>query len=91
VATNTTGSVTAGILYCAEARRLLDEFGEAVQEVLRLHEQQFTDIVEGDSECNRFDLLIHMANEKKTRAKYAYMRHLEEHACSNYHDGTDEI
>ena len=69
---------------CADHRRLLDEFGAAVQELLSLHDQQFHATVQGDSECNRFDLLIHMANEKKQLAKYAYMRHLESHGCSNF-------
>ena len=69
---------------CQEHDRLLDAFGEAVQEVLKLHEQQFLAIVDGDSECNRFDLLIHMANEKKQAAKYAYIRHVEAHGCSRH-------
>ncbi len=68
---------------CEEHKRLLDEFGETVQELLRLHEQQFQAIVEGDSESYRFDVLIHMANEKKQTAKYAYLRHVEAHGCSN--------
>ena len=73
---------TAPLIYCAESRRLLDSFGDAVQDVLMLHEQQFLAIVDGDLECHRFDLLIHMANEKKQKAKYTYMRHLESHGCS---------
>jgi hypothetical protein len=82
---------TAGIIYCEEARRLLEEFGETVQEVMRLHEHQFQETISGDPECNRFDLLIHMANEKKNAAKYAYMRHLETHGCSTYDDAPDSI
>lgn len=54
-----------------------------------LHEQQFLAIVSGDSECHRFDLLIHMANEKKQRAKYAYLHHVETHGCSKISDGID--
>ena len=68
---------------CEENERLLKEFGDAVRELLTLHEQQFLAIVEADSECTRFDLLIHMANEKKQHAKYAYLRHVESHGCSN--------
>lgn len=67
---------------CEEHNRLLDAFGDAVQGLLELHEQQFRAIVEGDTECNRFDLLIHMANEEKQVAKYAYLRHVESHGCS---------
>ncbi len=69
---------------CEEHNRLLDEFGMAVRELIDLHEQQFVAIVEDDAECHRFDLLIHMANEKKQLAKYGYLRHVEEHGCSNF-------
>ena len=69
--------------FCEEGRLLLDLFGASVQELLLLHEQQFLAVVEGDASANRFDLLIHHANEKKQNAKYAYMRHLEEHGCSS--------
>jgi two-component system, chemotaxis family, response regulator Rcp1 len=68
---------------CAEHHHLITRFGSTVQELLALHEQQFQAIVQGDAECNRFDLLIHMANEKKQDAKYAYLRHVESHGCSN--------
>jgi hypothetical protein len=72
----------SGIAVCTEQRRLLDMFGEAVQELLLLHEQQFLAIVAGDLESHRFDLLIHMANERKHQAKYAYLQHVETHTCS---------
>jgi chemotaxis family two-component system response regulator Rcp1 len=68
---------------CEAYNRLLDEFGTRVQHVIELHRQQFLAIAEDDSECFRFDVLIHMANEKKQRAKYAYLRHVEAHGCSN--------
>ena len=62
----------------------MDGFGAAVRELLELHEQQFLAITAGDGECERFDILIHMANEKKQLAKYAYLRHVGQHGCSNY-------
>jgi hypothetical protein len=68
---------------CEVHDRLLCELGGAVRELLTLHEQQLQAIMEGDSESSRFDLLIHMANENKYRAKYAYLRHMESHGCSN--------
>ena len=71
---------------CQEHDRLLDEFGAAVHELLQLHQQQFQAIVEEDNDCTRFDLLIHMANEKKHQAKYAYLRHVVSHGCSNHDD-----
>ena len=70
------------VAYCGVARRLLDGFGEAVQELVQLHEHQFLAIIDGDSDCSRFDSLIHMANERKYKAKYAYLQHLETHGCS---------
>jgi hypothetical protein len=50
--------------------------------LLLLHEQQFLAIVGGDLDSHRFDLLIHMANEKKQQVKYAYLQHVETHGCS---------
>ena len=73
----------AGSIYCEEARRLLNAFGETIHELVQLHQQQFEAIVQGDLESSRFDLLIHMAAEKKQRAKYEYLRHVEAHGCSN--------
>jgi hypothetical protein len=67
--------------YCDEKRRLLEEFGSAAEELISLHTQQLGAILGGDSDCNRFDLLIHMANERKLQAKYAYLRHVKAHDC----------
>lgn len=67
---------------CERHDQLLGEFGVAVRELLALHEEQFQAIIGGDSESSRFDLLIHMANETKNRAKYAYIRHVDSHGCS---------
>jgi hypothetical protein len=67
---------------CETAKRLLDEYAEAVRGVIVLHEQQFLAIVEGDSEASRFDLLIHVSLERKQNAKYAYLSHLDVHGCS---------
>jgi hypothetical protein len=71
---------------CAEHKRCLEDFGAAVREVLELHEQQWLAIIDGDEDLYRFDVLIHMANEKKQSAKYAYLRHVEAHGCSDFHD-----
>jgi hypothetical protein len=69
---------------CEEHDQLLVAFGEAVRALLDLHEQQFLAIIDGDTECSRFDLLIHMANERKQSAKYAYLRHVDAHGCSKH-------
>jgi len=76
------------LLYCKEAQELLDAFAEVVRELIRLHEEQFQSIVQGEIESTRFDDLIHMANEKKNDAKYTYLRHVEAHGCST--DGTKQ-
>jgi hypothetical protein len=68
----------------------LDAFGETVQVLIRLHEEQFQSIVSGELDSTRFDDLIHMANERKHEAKYAYLRHLEAHGCSTY-DAPDGV
>lgn len=83
---NSAGSkrtVSPDQLLCDEHRRLMDEFTASVKELLDLHQQQFDAAVHGDPESARFDLLIHMANEKKQQAKYACLRHVESHGCSN--------
>jgi hypothetical protein len=74
----------AGSLRCEEHRRLMDNFAAAVKDLLALHQQQFEAAVHGDPDCTRFDLLIHSANEKKQEAKYAYLRHVEEHGCNRF-------
>ena len=74
------------LIYCEESRRLLDAFGDNVHQLLLLHEQQFVAITSGDPDCDRFDLLIHLANEGKQQAKYLYLQHLENHGCSKSYD-----
>ena len=68
------------ILLCLEKRRLLEAFSAAVHEVMLLQQQQVADIV-NDDDFSRFDLLLHMANERKGLAKYAYLHHVDEHGC----------
>jgi tRNA splicing endonuclease len=72
-----------------EAKELLDAFADTIRELIRLHEDQFQALVASDTDSQRFDDLIHMANERKHNAKYAYMHHLEIHGCSTI-DGTNQ-
>ena len=81
--------IMTSVLYCEEAKYLLGAFGEAVQDLIRLHQEQFQSILGGDFDSARFDDLIHMANERKQEAKYAYLKHLETHRCSTY-DGLEQ-
>jgi hypothetical protein len=77
------------LVYCKQARGLLDAFGDTIRDLVSLHEEQFEALVAGVLDSTRFDDLIHMANERKHQAKYAYIQHLETHRCSRF-DGTDK-
>jgi tRNA splicing endonuclease len=55
--------------------------------VITLLEDQFQAVLQGDEDSGRFDDLIHMANERKREAKYAYLHHLETHGCSKITPG----
>jgi hypothetical protein len=68
------------ILLCFEKQRLLEAFTKAVHEIMLLQQQQVADIV-NDDDFSRFDLLLHLANERKELAKYAYLQHVDEHGC----------
>ena len=78
-----------GLIYCQHAKELLGALSEAIRELIKLHEEQFQSLVGGDLDNTRFDPLIHMANERKHEAKYAYIHHLEIHGCSKL-DESDE-
>ena len=68
---------------CEEKRRLLNEFLAAIHELNDIQSQQTQAVIEGDVDFTRFDVLIHMAQEKKERAKYAWMAHVESHRCED--------
>lgn len=70
------------LIYCQQARELLDALGETIRDLIKLHEEQFQSLISGDLDSSRFDPLIHVANERKHEAKYAYLHHLETHGCS---------
>jgi hypothetical protein len=71
-----------GRFYCQQAQELLEALTEAIHQLMILHEEQFKSLIGGDLDSTRFDDLIHSANERKHEAKYAYLNHLENHACS---------
>ena len=77
------------LVYCKAAKELLDSFAEAIWELVSLHDCQFEALVGGDTDSIRFDDLIHVANQRKQEAKYAYVQHLETHGCSKF-DGTNQ-
>jgi hypothetical protein len=66
---------------CGEAMRLREALLAAIRELNALHSEQMRSVLDGDSDFSRFDLLVHMANERKDLAKYALLQHLESHRC----------
>lgn len=72
-----------GLIYCAEAQKFLDAFADTIHQLVNIHEQHFQAVICGEDDSARFDDLIHVANERKRDAKYAYLRHLEAHGCSD--------
>jgi hypothetical protein len=79
------GAALTNVVYCEEAKALLDALGEAIRDLIRLHEEQFQSLIGGNLDGTRFDPLIHMANERKHQAKYDYLLHVETHGCSKLH------
>jgi hypothetical protein len=77
-----------GVVYCQEAKELLDALAESIRALMKFHEEQFQAVIGGDLDSARFDDLIHMANERKNQAKYAYLQHLEIHRCSTFSGAT---
>jgi hypothetical protein len=67
---------------CRERWQLTQNFMRAIAEVAELYSQQKQAIIDGDPDYSRFDVLIHLAAEKKDNAKYALLAHIETHGCS---------
>ena len=76
------------IAFCGEKNRLQQEFLESVRELLALQNQQTQAVIHEDPDFARFDILMHLAQEKKERAKYAWIAHVEQHHCDE--EQTDE-
>jgi hypothetical protein len=66
---------------CGERVRHMEDFLGAIRELTQLQNEQAKSVIEGDPEFSRFDLLIHMANQRKDCAKYALLLHVQEHGC----------
>jgi hypothetical protein len=66
---------------CDEKLRLMEEFLAAATDLVSVHNDQVKALIEDDADFGRFDVLIHLASERKRRAKYEYMVHLEKHGC----------
>jgi hypothetical protein len=76
------GTMTlAKVPICEEKLYLMEEFLAAASDLVSVHNDQVKAVIGDDPDFGRFDLLIHLANQRKLRAKYAYMTHLETHGC----------
>jgi hypothetical protein len=69
------------IPFCEEKNHLLNDFLQAVRELNAVQNQQIRAVIDGDPDFNRFDVLLHVAQDKKDMAKYAWMGHIETHQC----------
>jgi hypothetical protein len=67
--------------HCEENERLINEFLATTRELVELQKQQTQAVMHGDTDFARFDILLHMAQERKQRAKYAWIEHVESHHC----------
>jgi hypothetical protein len=71
------------IAFCEEKQQLTDRLLEAIHELTVLHSQQTQSVIDGDQDFPRFDMLLHLAQEKKDNAKYAWIEHVESHRCAD--------
>ena len=67
--------------FCQEKNRLQENFLQAIREFNGLLDQQTRAVIAGDEDFNRFDLLLHAAQDEKERAKYLWMMHVDSHGC----------
>jgi hypothetical protein len=66
---------------CEEKERLRNEFLSAIHELVEIQKQQTQAVIDGDQDFTRFDVLLHMAQERKEHAKYAWLTHVQSHHC----------
>jgi hypothetical protein len=85
------GTKAPWIWFCEEKQRLSNEFLAAVSELSAIQGQQTQAVIDGDSDFARFDVLLHLAQEKKERAKYAWIAHVEEHHCGEGEQADETI
>jgi len=62
-------------------RSLIGDFTAANDELMELQNRQTQAVIDQDPDFSRFDDLIHIAREKKDKAKYALISHMDEHHC----------
>lgn len=71
----------SSVMFCEHKKRLQDDFISATRYLNSLLTEQVHSVIEGDPDFARFDVLIHMAQDAKENAKYAWIGHVDSHQC----------
>ena len=61
----------------------MNEFLAAIQELTTWQNEQTQALIGGDPDFTRFDVLLYLAQERKEKAKYAWIAHVESHQCES--------
>ena len=75
------------IAFCKEKFELLSSLVDAIHELNALQNEQTQAIINEDPDFGRFDILLHLAQEKKETAKYRWIAHVEAHGCGDWGSG----
>jgi hypothetical protein len=70
-----------GIGFCEAKNRLRQEFLNAIRELVAIQAQQTQAVIDKDPDFTRFDVPLHMAQERKDHTKYSLIAHIESHHC----------
>jgi hypothetical protein len=86
--TRATGRVRSPkIAFCKDKFQLLSDLVDAIHELNTLQNEQTQAIINEDPDFGRFDILLHIAQEKKETAKYRWIGHVEAHGCGDWGAG----
>lgn len=66
---------------CAEKRRLLATYEDAVREVMALQSEHIAALADSGEGLQTFDVAISQAREKKEHPKELYQLHIRTHGC----------
>ena len=66
---------------CVERKRLMQTLGEAISELIALHNTHIRMVIEGNVETENLDLEIQVARVRKREALEAFLEHIREHGC----------
>ena len=75
------------IAFCKDKFQLLSDLVDAIHELNTLQQEQTQAIINEDPDFGRFDILLHLAQEKKETAKYRWISHVEVHGCGDWGSG----